>query len=271
MKDEQYNLCLYKVYLKETLILRLLKTIIVLVYLAKSVTKKYNFFTWKIHFEQCPFFFWVTINGECMWDERTIMEGPSKKKMVPNVCLQALTLSPNREPVHRLHTTPLPYQCSLYCYHIWQVQQQYFYPYQRTIYSGKFFRCLWNFFLKFYRVLIIGDNNISSILIWIISVHGDTKGILTETVHRTKEMPHSHHGRTSLTRLDIHHIQSLLFDPLRREGEWGQAHFSQTVAGMMCAGNLQYWSQNLRMKSLLHPGEGSIGEQNAADLGLVLT
>ena len=40
---------------------------------------------------------------------------------------------------------------------------------------------------------------------------------------------------------------------------------------MMYAGNLQYWSQNLRMKSLLHPGEGSIGEQNAADLGLVLT
>ena len=122
MKDEQYNLCLYKVYLKETLILRLLETIIVLVYLAKSVTEKYNFFTWKIHFKQCPFFFWVTIDGECMWDERTIMEfeGPSKKKTVPNVCLQALTLCPNREPVHRLHTTPLPYQCSLYiCYYIW--------------------------------------------------------------------------------------------------------------------------------------------------------
>ena len=56
LKDKQYNLCLYKVHLKETLILRLLETIIVLVYLAKSVTKKYNFFTWKIHFEQCPFF-----------------------------------------------------------------------------------------------------------------------------------------------------------------------------------------------------------------------
>ena len=113
LKDKQYNLCLYKVHLKETLIL------IVLKYLAKSVTKKYNFFTWKIHFKQCPFFFWVTIDRECMWDERTIMEGPSKEKTVSNLCLQALTLSPNREPVHRLHTTPLPYQCSLYCYYIW--------------------------------------------------------------------------------------------------------------------------------------------------------
>ena len=45
MKDEQYNLCLYKVYLKEMLILRLLETITVFAYLAKSVTKKYNFFT----------------------------------------------------------------------------------------------------------------------------------------------------------------------------------------------------------------------------------
>ena len=70
MKDEQYNLCLYKVYLKETLILRLLETIIVLVYLAKSVTKKYNFFTWKIHFEQCPFFFWVTIDVHCEMKEQ---------------------------------------------------------------------------------------------------------------------------------------------------------------------------------------------------------
>ena len=107
------------VHLKETLILRPLETIIVLVYLAKSVTKKYNFFTWKMHFEQCPFFFWVMIDGECMWDERKIMEGPSKKKTVPNVCLQALTLSPNRKPVHRLHTTLLPYQCTLHCYYIW--------------------------------------------------------------------------------------------------------------------------------------------------------
>ena len=74
------------VHLKETLILRLLETIIVFAYLAKSVTKKYNFFTWKMHFEQCPFFFWVTIDGECMWDERTIMEGPSKKKDSPK-CL----------------------------------------------------------------------------------------------------------------------------------------------------------------------------------------
>ena len=57
MKDKQYNLCLYKVYLKETLILRLLETIIVLVYLSKYVTKRYKFFTRKIHFKQCPFFF----------------------------------------------------------------------------------------------------------------------------------------------------------------------------------------------------------------------
>ena len=118
LKDKQYNLCLYKVHLKEKLILKLLETIIVLEYLAKSVTKKYNFFTWKIHFAQCPFFFWVTIDGECMWDKRPIMAGPSKVKMVSNVCLQVLTLSPNREPVHSLHTTPLPYQCSLYCYYI---------------------------------------------------------------------------------------------------------------------------------------------------------
>ena len=118
------------------------------------------------------------------------------------------------------------------------IQQQYFYPYQRPIYSGMFFGCLWNFFLNFYRVLIIGDNNISGVLTRIISVHGDTTGILTETVHRTKEMPHSGHGRTSLTRLDIHHIQSLLFDPLWREGEWGQAHFSQTAAGIWAYGSI---------------------------------